>query len=68
MEVIYNLLPVRIANFVEIQVELYSHPNKGQCYSQETEAFALSPLYHISGKAYQFLSKFFHLPSKSNLL
>ena len=49
-----------------MQIELFGKKNKGQRYSEEMKAFALS-LHHISGKAYQLLKKFFKLPSKSSL-
>ena len=60
-----ELLPNRIVNFVEMQLKL--HKKKGKRCSPEMKAFALS-LYHISGKAYRLISKFFYLPSKSSLL
>ena len=62
-----ELLPNRIANFVEMQLKLHKKKGKGRRYSPEMKAFALS-LYHISGKAYRLISKFFYLPSKSSLL
>ena len=49
-----------------MQIELFGKKNKGQRYSEEMKAFALS-LHHISGKAYRLLKKFFKLPSKSSL-
>ena len=67
LKTIRTLLPERIANFVEMQMDLHSKLKRDQRYSQETKAFALS-LYHISGKAYRLVSKLFYLPSKSSLL
>ena len=49
-----------------MQIDLFAKSNKGQRYSEEMKAFALS-LHHISGKAYRLLAKFFRLPSRSSL-
>ena len=46
-------------------MDLHQKKNKGQLYSPEMKAFALS-LYYVSGKAYKLLSKFFKLQSKSS--
>jgi hypothetical protein len=69
METIRTMLPEKIANFVEMQIELHTKANDvhGKRYSEETKVFALS-LYHISGKAYRLISKLFYLPSKASLL
>ena len=69
MDVLRTMLPERITKLIEMQVELHSK-NKGNTnnrYSDETKDFALS-LYHISGSAYRFVSKFFCLLSKRSLL
>jgi hypothetical protein len=39
LKTIRTLLPERIANFVEMQMDLHSKLKKGQRYSQETKAF-----------------------------
>ena len=62
-----KLLPERIVKFIEMQIKLHGKNKKGRRYSPEIKAFALS-LYHISGRAYRLVSKFFYLPSKSGLL
>ncbi len=69
METIRTMLPEKIANFVEMQIELHTKAGdvNGKRYSEETKVFALS-LYHISGKAYRLISKLFYLPSKASLL
>ena len=64
IEVLRTVLPDRIIKFIEVQINLHSKKTKDHRYSPETRAFALS-LYHISGKAYIMVSKFFYLPSKS---
>ena len=67
LEALRTILPDRIVNFINVQVQLHSKKNKGRRYTSESKVFALS-LYHISGKAYRLVSKFFHLPCKSTLL
>ena len=66
VETLNTLLPERIVNFIEMQIDLHSTKGKGRRYSKEMRAFALS-LYHVSGKAYRLVSKLFYLPSKSSL-
>lgn len=61
------MLPPKIVKFVESQINLHAQKKKGQRYSNETKAFALS-LYQLSGKAYKMISKLFCLPSKSSIL
>ena len=62
-----SLLPARLVNFIEVQIDLHTKCSKhGNRYSGQTKAFALS-LYHLSGKAYKLISKLFCLPSKSSL-
>ena len=67
MKTIRALLPAKVANFIETQLNLHTGPKNGKRYSEEAKVFALS-LYHVSGKAYRLLSKLFCLPSKSSLL
>ena len=61
------MLPERMVKFIDVQIDLHSKKNKGKRYTPEMKSFALS-LFHISGKAYRLLSKFFNLPSKRSLL
>jgi transposase-like protein len=60
-------LPERIVKFIESQIDLHAKKSKGRRYSAETRSFALS-LYHVSGKTYRLIAKFFNLPSKRCLL
>jgi hypothetical protein len=66
LEALRTMLPERIVTFIDAQIDLHSKKNKGKRYTPEMKSFALS-LYHISGKAYRLISKFFHLPSKKTL-
>ena len=61
------MLPERIVKFIDVQIDLHSKKDKGKRYTPEMKSFALL-LFHISGKAYRLLSKFFNLPSKRSLL
>ena len=61
-----KLLPKQIVDFVEMQLKLHKKRGKGRRYSPELKSFSLS-LYHVSGRAYRLLSKFFYLPSKRSL-
>ena len=61
-----KLLPKQIVDFVEMQIKLHKKRGKGRRYSPELKSFSLS-LYHVSGRAYRLLSKFFYLPSKRSL-
>ena len=47
-------------------MKLSSTKKKCRKYDDSSKALALS-LYHISGEAYRFIAKFFHLPSKKTL-
>ncbi len=59
-----TMLPESIVTFISMQIDL--HKKKGQQYSKEMKAFALS-LFHVSGKAYRLIAKFFRLPTRSTL-
>ena len=61
-----ELLPKQIVDFIEMQLKLHKKKGKGRRYSPEIKSFSLS-LYHVSGRAYRLLSKFFYLPSKRSL-
>jgi hypothetical protein len=61
-----KLLPKQIVDFVEMQLKLHKKRGKGRRYSPKLKSFSLS-LYHVSGRAYRLLSKFFYLPSKRSL-
>ena len=67
METLRTMLPERIVNFIALQNDLHDRKNKGKRYTPEWKFFALS-LYHVSGKAYRLISKFFNLPCKRSLL
>ncbi|CAB4020832.1 Transposable element P transposase [Paramuricea clavata] len=67
LEVLQTVLPERIVKFIEVQMHLHTRKNGGKRYTPEMKSFAIS-LYHVSGKAYRLVSKFFNLPSKSSLL
>ena len=67
LEVLQTVLPERIVKFIEVQMHLHTRKNGGKRYTPEMKYFAIS-LYHVSGKAYRLVSKFFNLPSKSSLL
>ncbi len=64
LDALRTMLPERIVKFIDAQIDLHSKKNKGKRYTPEMKSFALS-LYHISGKAYRLISKFFNLPSKN---
>ena len=67
LEVLETVLPKRMIKFIEGQIQLHTRKSGGKRYTPEMKSFAIS-LYHVSGKAYRLVSKFFHLPSKSSLL
>ncbi len=58
LDALRTLLPERIVKFIESQIDLHAKKSKGRRYSAETRSFALS-LYHVSGKAYRLIAKFF---------
>ena len=66
MSTLRKLLPKQIVDFVEMQLKLHKRKGKARRYSPEIKSFSLS-LYHVSGRAYRLLSKFFYLPSKRSL-
>ena len=66
LDALRTMLPERIVKFIDVQIDLHSKKNKGKRYTPEMKSFALS-LYHMSGKAYRLVSKFFNLPSKRSL-
>ena len=59
-------LPKNLANFIRMQIKLYSRKKHGRRYSPEMKSIAIS-LFHASGKAYRLLSKLFILPDKSSI-
>lgn len=67
LEALKTMLPQRIVNFIEDQIELHSGKKRGQRYFSETKYFDLS-LYNISGKAYGLISKFSTCFLKKSLL
>ena len=66
LDALRTMLPERMVNFIDSQIDLHMKKNNGKRYMPEMKSFALS-LYHISGKAYRLISKFFNLPSKRSL-
>ena len=55
-----------LLNFLKTQLKLSCYHSKGRRFDDNFKAWALT-LYHISGKAYRFLTKLFNLPSKKTL-
>ena len=55
-----------LLSFLKQQLKFSTLKSKGRNYDNNFKAWALT-LYHISGKAYRFLSKLFHLPSKRTM-
>lgn len=67
LDALRTMLPERMVKFIALQIDIEKKKNKGQRYSKEMKSFALS-LFHISGKAYRMVAKFFNLPSRSSLV
>ena len=63
LEVLETVLSKRTIKFIEGQIQLHTRKSGGKRYTPEMKSFAIS-LYHVSGKAYRLVSKFFHLPVK----
>eukprot|EP00794_Sanderia_malayensis_P010405 gene10405-11493_t len=61
-----GLLSQELLSFMKQQVSLCQMKKKGRRYNDSFKALATS-IYHISGKAYRFLSKLFSLPSKKTI-
>ena len=55
-----------LLTFIQKQVKLSTVKKHGRRYDESLKALAIS-IYHISGKAYRFLAKLFHLPSKKTI-
>ena len=66
LDALRTMLPERRVNLLMSKSTCIQKKNKGKRYTPEIKSFALS-LFHISGKAYRLLSKFFNLPSKRSL-
>jgi hypothetical protein len=67
LDALRTMLPERTVKFIDPQIMLHGKHRNGKRYTLELKSFALS-LYHISGKAYRLISKFFCLPLKRSLL
>eukprot|EP00794_Sanderia_malayensis_P009405 gene9405-10393_t len=61
-----GLVSQELLSFMKKQVSLCQVKKKGRRYNDSFKALAIS-IYHISGKAYRFLSKLFSLPSKKTI-
>ena len=67
LDALRTLLPERMVKFIVLQIDIKKKKNKGQRYPKEMKSFALS-LFHVSGKTYSLVAKFFKLPSRSSLM
>ena len=67
LDVLITMLPERMVKFIALQIDIEKKMNNGQRYPKEMKLFALS-LFHVSGKAYRLVAKFFNLPSRSSLM
>ncbi|CAB3980293.1 Transposable element P transposase [Paramuricea clavata] len=67
IKILRKFLPEKIIKFIDMQIDLHHKNPNGRRYNEETKRFALS-LYHVSGKVYRMVAKFFSLPSKRSLM
>lgn len=65
-ELLEGVIPKEFLAFIKKQINLSLKNKHGKRYDNAYKAWALT-LYHVSGKAYRFLAKMFHLPSKPTL-
>ena len=66
LELLKGVISKDLHSLLKSQVTLSSKQAKGRRYNCRLKSWALS-IYHTSGKAYRFLQKIFHLPSKRTL-
>jgi hypothetical protein len=64
LDVLRTMLP-EMVKFIALQIDIEKKTNNGQRYPKEMKLFAL---FHVSGKAYRLVAKFFNLPSRSSLM